>query len=607
MNEPEAQQQPSDPPPGSAPQPPAEAQPFMATLQGVWDRIKHHKVVQWTLAYLAIAYTLLHGAEMLTGSLNWPHGWIRLFTLLLILGVPIVVTLAWYHGARGQQRASGTEIMIIALLLALGGAFLWRDSSDHEQATGSTFSTPALTAALPAEPVVPDGKSIAVLPFVDMSAQKDQEHMSDGIAEELLNLLAQVPDLKVIARTSSFAFKDQDIDIAEIAKKLNVAHVLEGSVRTSGDKLRITAQLVRAADRTHLWSERYDRPMDDIFAVQDEIANAIVQALQIKLMGGTLSRREGGTQNLEAYKLYLRAWSATDHTTRSSLDAAVEYAEQATRLDPNYGQAWYALANAFALQADNGFVPATEGYERARELAKRALKVSPDLADAHAQLAYIHSTLDWDWTASRAELERAFTIDPANSFARLVAGKLSATLGQWEDAERWYLAALERDPLNIYVTFNLANSYYLAGRFDESESMYRKLLEFAPDFGWTRPYLGKTLLAQGNAREALAMVQQADDGSELLYLPVVLKAVGRQAEADEALQALIMQWGDTSAFFVAKNYAYLGNHDLALQWLEKAYEQRDASLVEIVGEPLLKNLAGDPRFTAILRKMNLPG
>ena len=198
--------------------------------------------------------------------------------------------------------------MIIAILLALGGAFLWRDSTDHEEAAETAaVATPAPLAALTAVPVAPDDKSIAVLPFADMSAEKNQEYMADGIADELLNLLAQAPDLKVIARTSSFAFKGQNIEIAEIAKKLNVAHVLEGSVRTSGDKLRITAQLIRTADSTHLWSERYDRPMDDIFAVQDEIANAIVQALQIKLLGGTLNRRAGGTQNLEAYQLYLRA------------------------------------------------------------------------------------------------------------------------------------------------------------------------------------------------------------------------------------------------------------------------------------------------------------
>ncbi len=607
MSEPDAPKQSADPP-INTPEPPAEAQPFVATIQGVWAQVKHHKVVQWTLAYLAIAYTLLHGAEMLAGTLNWSHALLRIFTLILILGVPVIITLAWYHGARGLQRVSGTEFMIIALLLALGGAFLWRDSTDHEQATETAAeSKPALAAALPVVPVASDDKSIAVLPFADMSEKKDQEYMSDGIADELLNLLAQVPDLKVIARTSSFSFKGKDVPIAEIARQLNVAHVVEGSIRKSGNKLRITAQLIRTADSTHLWSDSYDRPLDDIFAVQDEIAGAIVQALQIQLAGGELSRRKGGTQNLEAYQLYLRAWSAMDQTTQSSLDAAGEYLDQAIKLDPGYGMAWSALASVASLKTENGYLEVTEGWERARRLAQHALQLSPDLSHAHTRLQYVYLAFDWDWVAAETEGQRALAIDPTNPSALNMAGILSRTLGRWDDAERQLRAALARDPLDPYALWNLGFTYYLAGRFAESESMYRKLLELSPDFGWTRPYLGKTLLAQGKPEAALAMVQQeVDESYRLRFLPVVLQAAGRKAEADKALQAQIAQWADTGAFFVAMTYAYRGDHDLALEWLERAYKQKNVSLDEIVGEPLFKNLADDPRFKAFLRKMKLP-
>jgi TolB-like protein/tetratricopeptide (TPR) repeat protein len=607
MNEPEAPQQPSDPPP-STPAPPAETRTFGATMQGVWERIKHHKVVQWTLAYLAVAYTLLHGAEMLTGSLGWPHGWIRLFTLLLILGVPIVVTLAWYHGSRGQQRASGTEIMIIALLIALGGAFLWRDSNDHEQATEAVATaTPAPVAALPVVPVAPNDKSIAVLPFVDMSAEKDQEYMSDGIAEELLNLLAQVPDLKVIARTSSFAFKGEKIEIAEIARKLNVAHVLEGSVRKSGNQLRITAQLVRASDSTHLWSQTYDRPMTDVFKVQDEIANAIVQALQIRLAGGELNRRKGGTQNLEAYQLHLRAMSTFYNNTQPALDASGEYLEQAIKLDPNYGNAWSLLAETVLLKTESGWLDPREGYERTRQLAQHALELSPELAHAHSLLQHVYRTLDWDWARAESEQQQALAIDPTNPSVLMYSGMLYRTLGRWDEAERRYLAALARDPLNTYVIWDLATSYYGAGRFSEAEATYRQLLELAPNFYWTRPYLGKTLLAQGKAEAALAIVQEeTDEGARLKYLPAVLQAAGQQAEADEALRAQIAYWASTGAYWVAQNYAYRGDHDLALEWLERAYQQKDPVLAEIVGEPLFKSMVKDPRYKAFLRKMNLP-
>jgi TolB-like protein len=249
--------------------------------------------------------------------------------------------------------AAGLAVVAVTIA-ALWAAKFW----PAKQVATEQPTTTATTAV--------SDKSIAVLPFADMSAEKDQEYMSDGMAEEILNLLAQVPDLNVIARTSSFAFKGQNIEIAEIAKKLNVAHVVEGSVRKSGNKLRITAQLVRTADSTHLWSETYDRPLDDIFAVQDEIAGAIVQALQIRLKGGTLSRRSGGTQNLDAYELYLRAVTAINKNTKVSLDAAENYAKQATELDANYGWAWSTLALTVSTQADNGWLPMTEGYKRTR-------------------------------------------------------------------------------------------------------------------------------------------------------------------------------------------------------------------------------------------------
>ena len=509
----------------------------------------------------------------------------------------------------GSLRRRSTPLMrrfglpLIALLLVLGSGAVWY----IEGARDAPTARPALSTAAPAAPVTPNDKSIAVLPFADMSAEKNQEYMADGIAEELLNLLAQAPDLKVIARTSSFAFKGQNIDIAEIAKKLNVAHVLEGSVRTSGKQMRITAQLVRTADSTHLWSERYDRPMDDIFAVQDEIAKAIVQALQIKLMGGSLSRQEGGTQNLEAYQLYLRAVSASNQNTKVSLDSAENYAEQAIKIDPNYGRAWSALSYVVLTQADNGFLTAKEGYERARQLALHALKLSPNLAEAHAALGYIYQPLGWNWAASEAELQKALAIDPTDPVALQNAGILSITLGRWDEAERQFKAALIRDPLNTYTILNFGQAYYLAGRFAEAEELFRELLELEPGFLWTRRWLGKTLLAQGKSEAALAIVQQeVDEANRLSILPVMLHAVGRKAEADEALDALISRWGDLWPYSVAQAYAYRGDHDQALEWLERAYKQNDVSLTTIVGEPLLKSMSKDPRYKAFLRKMKLP-
>ena len=611
---PESIEPPSAPPDGS---PRASADKPLSldwSLAAVWDRLKHHKVVQWTLAYLAVAYTLLHGAEMLGGSLSWPHGLLRAFTLILILLIPVVITLAWYHGARGQQRASGTEIMVIAILLAIGGAFLWRDSTQDHGGEPAAAATPAAAGSAPSPlaasvtvAVPPDHKSIAVLPFTDMSSEQNHQYMSDGIADEILNLLAQAPDLKVIARTSSFAFKGQNLDVAEIAKRLNVAHVLEGSVRTSGKNLRITAQLIRVSDSTRAWSDKYDRPLDDIFVVQDEIAGAIAQTLQISLQGGTLDRRKGGTRNLEAYQLYLRAGEALVQNTKESINAGERYAKQAIELDPNYGLAWLALSSVAMLRTDNGFIMPSEGFGQARKIALHVLQISPQLVSARARLGGIYLAFDWNWSAADVELKRALALDPTDPAALAAAGMLASTLGRWSEAERLLRAAQVRNPLDPYVMWNLAHTYYLAGRFDQSESTYRQLLAIVPSFGWTRPALGKTLLALGRSREALTIIEdEPEENSRLLYLPSVLHALGKRAEAEEALEAQIKAWDKLGPVYVAQSFAFRDENDLALAWLERAYRQKDSSLFQIVGEPLFERLADDPRYKAFLRKMNLP-
>jgi TolB-like protein/Tfp pilus assembly protein PilF len=450
-------------------------------------------------------------------------------------------------------------------------------------------------------------KSIAVLPFVDMSEKKDQEYFADGMAEEIINLLAQVPDLRVPARTSSFYFRGKATKVPDIARELGVAHVLEGSIRRSGNQIRVTAQLVRAENGYHLWSETYDRDLRDVFKVQDDIANAVVQALQITLMGAPLSRRRGGTENLEAYQLYLRGLSSMFQNTRASLTGARDYFDQAVKLDPGFGLAWAALSQDVIFLTDSGVLSPKEGFESARQLAQHALQESPDLAEAHAMLGYVHRVLDWDWPASDAEFRQALALDPTNPTALMFAGQLSYTLGRWQDSERQLRLALVRDPLRTISIWSLGTAQYLAGRFADAQATYRKLIELEPGFSWTHLYLGKTLLAEGKPQAALAAVrEEANEEDQLEFLPIVLQAAGHQTEADEALKALITKFGDGSAYMIAMTYAYRDDHELALQWLERAYKHKDGYMVEIVGEPLLKNLANDPRYKAFLHKMKLP-
>jgi TolB-like protein len=503
------------------------------------------------------------------------------------------------------KSSHGRTALVLASVVAAAafGWQAWRTFGPGSEPILSDATPPTVTRAVP---TVPE-KSIAVLPFLDMSPGKDQEYMSDGIAEEILNLLAQVPDFKVIARTSSFSFKNKNVPIAEIAKQLNVSNVLEGSVRKSGDTLRITAQLIRAADSTHLWSSSYDRPLTDIFAVQTEIANAIVQALQIGLMGGKLTRREGGTENLEAYQLYLRAVAEYSRNSAESLKSAGELAEKAVQLDPDFGMGWSALADVHMVSAENLYLPSFAAYEKARELAKRALQLSPNMSNPHATLAFMHLDHDWDWASAKAEVTQALARDPSNPYALHAAGRLAATLGQWDEAERHLRAAQVRDPLNPFAMFNLADTYYRAGRYAEAETAFRKLLVMQPDFAWTHAYFTKTLVVQGKNTEALETAERESIPSlQLASVSIALQAAGRKADADKSLQVLLGDWSDSAAYYIAQVYAFRRENDRALEWLERAYQQKDVGLDEIVGEHMFSGLSGDPRYKAFLRKMKLP-
>ena len=570
--------------------------------ESTWTTLHRRKVVQWGLAYAAGAWGLLQGLQFLAETYEWSSRVLKLSTLAFLIGLPIVLVLAWYHGDRGEQRIRGTELAIISLLFLLAGVVLWR----YERAIETT--TPATQAATPAEKaVVPDEKSIAVLPFADMSAKKDQEYMSDGMAEELLNLLAKIPDLKVIARTSSFAFKGEKIEIAEIARKLNVAHVLEGSVRTSGSKVRITAQLVRASDSTHLWSETYDRPLDDIFAVQDEIAGAIVQALRIKLLGA-VSSREGGTENFEAYQLYLQAVSAFNVASPESLDSAETLLKQAIRLDPNYARAWSRLGWVAYTKSTSSNKPAIEAYEEGRQFAERALQLNSQLADVHALLQIVFVQADKDWAAAESEGRKALALDPSNSEVLFGAGWFASIQGRYEEGERMYRKALDRDPLNFNLVDGIAENYYRTGRLVDAEHILRAHIQREPRSTWSRAMLSRVLLVQGKPDAALAMLQQEiDEGARIAYLPIMLQGAGRQAEADVAMEKLVAYWASQCAICIARTYAYRGDNDRAMEWLERAYRLRDSSIMNVIDEPLLKTLADDPRYKAFVRdKLKVP-
>ena len=506
--------------------------------------------------------------------------------------------------ASPARRRGGRPLSIVlglmALAIAVGGGWLAsRHASNQRTAQlGSVDQRQSATTE----------KSIAVLPFADMSEKHDQEYFADGMVEEIIDLLAKVPDLRVPARTSAFYFKGKSTKVPDIARELSVANVLEGSIRASGNRLRVTAQLIRADTGFHVWSQTYDGDLHDVFKVQDEIANAVAQALQITLMGGPLTRREGGTQNLEAYQLYLRALASSQSNSRPDLEEARGYLEEATKLDPNFALAWTAQAFNTIDLAWARAVPWDEAFDRGRQLAQQALQLTPELANGHRVLGYVYRTHDWNWAAARDEAQRALRSNPRYAEALLLAGQIATTLGRWDEAERYMRAAINEDPLNTFVLWNFATTLYRAGRYADAESWYERVIEKAPKFEWSHEYLAKTLLADGKPELALAQIQQEPtEGERLDILPMALYAVGRQAEADAALQSLIQKFADTDAFWIAANYAYRNDRARALQWLNRAYDQREAKVaIEIVGESLFKNVADDPAYKALLRKLNLP-
>jgi len=514
----------------------------------------------------------------------------------------VQISTASTHARQGHKPAVWIICAVGAVVIAsFVVAKFW--SSRHAVAS----PTNATATGGPGSPTVPE-KSIAVLPFADMSEKHDQEYFADGMVEEIIDLLAKVPDLRVPARTSSFYFKGKSTKVPDIARELSVANVLEGSIRASGNRLRVTAQLIRADTGFHIWSQTYDGDLHDVFKVQDEIANAVVQALQITLMGGPLTRREGGTQNLEAYQLYLRALANFQSNSRPELEEARDYLDQAMKLDPNFALAWAAQALNTTGLAWARALPWDEAFERGRQLAQHALQLTPELASGHQMLGYVYRTHDWNWAAAQDEAQRALRSNPRYPQALLLAGQIATTLGRWDEAERYMRAALNEDPLNNVVMWNFATMLYRAGRYAEAESWYERVIEKAPKFEWSHEYLAKTLLVDGKPELALAHIQQEPtEGERLDILPMALYAVGRQTEANEALQSLIQKFADTDAFWIAANYAYRNDRARALHWLNRAYEQREAKVaIEIVGESLFKNVADDPAYKALLRRLNLP-
>jgi len=454
--------------------------------------------------------------------------------------------------------------------------------------------------------------SIAVLPFVNRSHDEEDEYFSDGLADELLNVLAKIRGLRVAARSSAFTFKGKGATVEEVGRALNVATVLEGSVRKAGNRMRISVQLVMAADGYHLWSQTYDRTLDDIFAVQDDIAQSVVKELRTTLFGESDASAQvaaavkGRTADPEAHRLFLQGRHFIGRKTPEESARGIGYLKQALQIDPEFALAWAVLARAYVTEADAGWVPSVDGVAQGREAATRALALEPDLAEGHAAMGWIRMIYDRDWHAAEASMQRALELAPENADVLNAAGVMAYSLGRLDKAIALYRQAVAQDPLRAAGYNNLGAAFDASDRLAEAEAAYRQALELAPQASGWRTHLALNLRAQGRYDEALA--EASRDPHELLRLAaiaIIEHTGGRRAESDAAVQELIAKYQADCAYQAAEVYAARGEADLAYDWLERAYVRLDNGLAEMTNSRALRSLHADPRWDAFLRKMRL--
>jgi eukaryotic-like serine/threonine-protein kinase len=457
--------------------------------------------------------------------------------------------------------------------------------------------------------------SIAVLPFRDMSPQRDQEYFCEGIAEELLNALVQIEGLRVAARTSSAQFKDKPMDVRAIGRELRVQSVLEGSVRKSGDRLRITAQLINVEDGYHLFSEKYDRTADDIFAIQDEISLAIVDRLKVRLLSGDRSKlTKRHTENEEAYRLYLQGRYFWNRRHEGGLQRGIEYFQKAIGIDPEYALAYSGIADCYFSLGFLDFLAPKLAFGRCREAALKAVELDPDLAETHASLGIALFFFDWDWPGAEAEFRRAIDLNPNYAAVHYFYGPSFLTaMGRFDDAVAEERRAVELDPIQPAIRAALAFTSRAAGRHDEAVANSRALTEFDPNFflGWLN--LGNSCTDVGKFADAEDALRKTDDltgGTSTLVLGFLGYALGRAGKRDEARSILnrLLEFRKSkyaSAELIASLHWLLDNQDAAFEWLERAIEERDHWLCYAKYEPNLRGMRSDPRFQGILRRLGL--
>jgi adenylate cyclase len=539
--------------------------------------LKRRRVYSVAVAYLIGGWALAQGIAQVLPVFDIPNWVVRLIVLLIILGFPVALVLSWFFDLTRYGIVRTPDL-------------------DAERVDGTQLVTDSGRADS-------TEKSIAVLPFNDLSPSKDHAYFGEGIAEELLGALAKVDGLRVAARRSSFWFKDKEAELGEIASKLNVGHVLEGSVRRDGNRVRITAELIDACDGFTIWSETYEREMHGIFALQDEITRSIIDTLKLKLAISP-SRPSRST---DAYDAYLEGLVYSDRNTEPELRKSLEFFQEALEKDPKFSRAWTGIAKAWLWLAD-AYVPPLEAYPKVRDAAVRALDLDDEEAEAHVYLAESKRILDWDLDGAEAEFNRAVAIDPNSTPSNYFIAALYAARGDRDKALAYLQRTSRIDPASLWVSNFACELYRYFGLYDEATTAGERALQLDPTFAhYGEPALAALYRETGRFDDAIALYEKAREftGRPGFGLAITYARMNRRKEALQTLEAAITGWGYRAGDAIAHVHVTLGAHDDAIRELERACEQRSSSLHGVGIAPEFVPLRSDKRFRSILQRIGL--
>ena len=562
-------------------------------LKNYFEELKRRHVFKSGIAYLIVAWLIAQIASLVLPAFEAPPYILKILLFLLLIGFPVNLVISWIYDVTPEG---------IKKTKSLDEKSYLKNSRLNKVIISSLVLVVVVIASsfFFKEVLIPD-KSIAVLAFADMSPEKDQEYFSDGISEELLNIITRTPDLRVSSRTSSFSFKDKGLTAEAIGKELKVAYILEGSVRKADNTLRITAQLINTADGAHVWSETYDRYMDDILKIQDEIAAAVSKKLQITL-GYTVAEKKVDT---EAYTLFLKARHLTHQNSKEAYIKAEEIIKASIAIDTTYAPSYSLLANIYDTGSYNFLTrPVAEGIVLGIAAAEKAVALDPEYADAHANLASLQMNA-WQFTAADKNMKTALRLAPNNS--SILGSAALMKFGHTEQAIALIEQAIAKDPVVYGNYYNLGYYNYNAGNLDKADAALDTFMIYNPNSAIVHYVKCMILLARGEAEAALVEAEKEPHAFFKLYARhFALFALGRKAEADLLLNELEDTYGATEAANMADAYAFRGEIDTAFEWLNKAVALKDPVLIDGLNYPSFKKLYGDPRWGQLIAKMGVP-